>query len=250
MVWLVFGLLGCGWAWGLAKWHREWLNSMMYMITGIVLNIILKSWVASESGRQLAEDRKIGALELLLSTPLTVRDILHGQLLALKRQFFGPLVLTLVVGTLFLWGALQEPGAEEDRTMWRLFWIGGMIMLVADLLALYWVGMWQALIAKNPNRAASGGVARILILPPGLWALVILIAFLNSVNGGEQPGLKFLVGTWLGLSLAADLFFSARARHKLLTQFRFAAAQRYTPRAGFWRRLFTGGEVAPASEVK
>jgi ABC-type Na+ efflux pump permease subunit len=241
-VWAVFGLLGCGWAWGLAKWHRDWLNGFMFVITGIVLNVVLKAWVASEAGRQLAEDRKIGALELLLSTPMTVRDILQGQFLALRRQFVGPLALTLVVGTIFLWAILQEPGDEQERGLWRLFWIGGMVMLVMDLLALYWVGMWQALTAKNPNRAASGGVARVLILPPLVWALMILLSFLSSLNGGETPGPKFLLGLWLGLGLAADVIFSLRARRKLLTQFRAAAAQRYTPRAGFWRRLFTGAE--------
>src|SRR5205085_403676 len=213
-------LLGCGWAWGLAKWHREWLNSMMYMITGIVLNIILKSWVASEAGRQLAEDRKIGALELLLSTPLTVREILHGQLLALKRQFIGPLVLTFVVGGIFLWATLQDPGSEDERSMWRLFWIGGMIMLLMDLLALYWVGMWQALTARNPHRAASGGVARILILPPILWAVIVLLSILSTMTGGDTPTGKFYLGLWLGLSLAADLFFSATSRYRLLTEFR------------------------------
>lgn len=249
LVWFVFGLLGCGWAWGLAKWHRDWLNVGMYVMTGIILNVLLKAWLASEAGRQLAEDRKIGALELLLSTPLTVRDILHGQLLALKRQFLGPLVVTLVVGTLFLWAILQEPNDEQERSFWRIFWIGGMIMLVLDLVALYWVGMWQALTAKNPNRAASGGVARILILPPVIWALVILVAMLSSMNGGDTPTGKFFIGLWLGLSIAIDLIFSFRARHRLLTEFRTAAAQRYIPRPGFLRRLFIGSDSGASQSL-
>ena len=35
-----------------------------YLLTGLVLNLMLKAWVAAEAGRQLAEDRKLGALEL------------------------------------------------------------------------------------------------------------------------------------------------------------------------------------------
>jgi hypothetical protein len=216
-------------------------------VTGIVLNVLLKAWLASEAGRQLAEDRKIGALELLLSTPMTVRDILRGQFLALRRQFLGPLILTLVIATLFLWAILQEPNDEQERSFWRLFWIGGMIMLVMDLVALYWVGMWQAITAKNPNRAASAGVARILILPPVLWALIILVAMLSSMNGGETPGSKFFVGLWLGLSIGVDLLFSFRARHKLLTEFRLAASQRYASRRGFFRRLFFGSDASAGS---
>jgi ABC-type transport system involved in multi-copper enzyme maturation permease subunit len=247
LVWFILGLLGCGWASGLAKWHRDWLNVGIYVVTGIVLNVLLKAWLASEAGRQLAEDRKIGALELLLSTPMTVRDILRGQFLALRRQFLGPLILTLVIATLFLWAILQEPNDEQERSFWRLFWIGGMIMLVMDLVALYWVGMWQAITAKNPNRAASAGVARILILPPVLWALIILVAMLSSMNGGETPGSKFFVGLWLGLSIGVDLLFSFRARHKLLTEFRLAASQRYASRRGFFRRLFFGSDASAGS---
>src|SRR5207253_5969260 len=195
-VWSVFGLLAVGWAWGVAKWHREWLTAFVYVLTGIALNIILKAWVASEAGRQLAEDRRIGALELLLSTPLTVGEILRGQFMALRRQFLGPLVTTIFVGGIFLWATLQDPGSEEERGVWRLFWIGGMIMLVADLLALCWVGMWQALIARNPHRAASAGVSRILILPPVVWALIVLLSILSSMNGGDAPGGKFYLGLW------------------------------------------------------
>jgi hypothetical protein len=51
-----------------------------------------------------------------------------------------------------------------------------------------------------------------------------------------------LLGLWFGLGLVADIGFSIAARRKLLTEFRFAAAQRYTPRAGFFKRLFTGKE--------
>ena len=46
------------------------------------------------------------------------------------------------------------------------------------------------------------------------------------------------------LSLAADLGYGIWARHKLLTQFRLAAAQRYAPRPAFWKRLL--GKADPA----
>src|SRR5205807_8027803 len=78
-VWAVLGLLACVWAWGVGKFRQEFLNPAAYLFTGLVLNLVLKGWVAAEAGRQLAEDRKLGALELLLSTPMTVHDILRGQ---------------------------------------------------------------------------------------------------------------------------------------------------------------------------
>jgi len=244
VVWAVLGVLACVWAWGVGKYHQEFLNSGAYLLTGLVLNLMFKAWVAGEAGRQLAEDRKLGALELLLSTPMTIRDILRGQLLALRRQFLAPLVVVLVTIFVFMWATLREPDTEDMRSFVRLLCIGGMVMIVADLIALYWVGMWQALSAKNPNRTASASVARILILPPLAWAMVVLIAVLSSVRGGQnyESWPHMLLGLWFGLGLVADIGFSIAARRKLLTEFRFAAAQRYTPRAGFLKRLFTGKE--------
>jgi hypothetical protein len=243
-VWTVLGLLACVWAWGVGKYHQDFLNPGAYLLTGLVLNLMLKAWVAAEAGRQLAEDRRIGALELLLSTPMTVHDILRGQMLALRRQFVGPLLLVLVTVFVFMWATLREPDADDMRSFVRLLCIGGMVMIVADLIALYWVGMWQALTAKNPNRAASGNVGRILILPPLAWAMVVLIAVLSSVRGGQNYDSwpHMLLGLWFGLGLVADIGFSIGARRRLISEFRVAAAQRYTPRAGFWKRLFTGKE--------
>jgi hypothetical protein len=249
MAWGALGLLGCGWALGLSKFHRDWLCPPVYIMTGIVLNLALKIWFATEAGRQIAEDRKRGALELLLSTPLTVRDILRGQLLALRRQFLGPLVTVLFVGCLLFFGSLADANDEDSRTAYRLFWIGGMVTMVSDLMALYWVGLWLGLTAKNPNRAASASVLRVLILPGGVWSLLLLVLSLNAMRGGHESSFNFFVGLWFVLGLVADIAFSVWARNKLLTQFRLAATQRYLSGAGFFRRLFTGSEPGAGTPV-
>jgi len=228
-VWAVFALLACGWAWGLARLHREWLDISTYVMTGMVLNFLLKIWIASEAGRQLAEDRKQGALELLLSTPLSIAEILRGQRLALQRQFLGPLVLTLILAVIFMLAPLKDTSVDLDsRTAWVGFWMGGMVLLVGDIIAFYWVGMWQALRAKNPISAIVHNLLRIAVFPTIVYALVCLIRALSS---HAEPTWKFFVGWWVGPGLAADLFFGLIARHKLLTHFRVAATQRYDHRA-------------------
>src|SRR5207249_1104822 len=105
---------------------------------------------------------------------------------------------------------------------------------------LYYVGMWQALIARNPNRAASASVAQILILPGIAWLFIVFLSMLASLQGSEQPSATFYLGLWFGLGLFTDIVFGAMARKKLLTQFRVAAEHRFTPRPGFWQRLFFG----------
>jgi ABC-type Na+ efflux pump permease subunit len=251
-VWAVLGVVGCGWALGIAKFHRDWFMQGTYIMTGLLLSTIMKMWFASEVGRQLAEDRKSGALELLLSTAMTVRDILRGQLLALMRQFLGPLLVVLVAGGLFMLGSLSDTEAVKEDPLWLSIWLGGMVMLVADLAALYWVGIWQGISAKNPTRAVGTSLTRILILPTVAYAVVMLVASMISMSGARTGRYdpitwKFSLGCWFGLGLAADIGFGARARHKLLTEFRLAAGERYLAGPGFWKRLFMGSQPAASS---
>ena len=242
-VWAILGLVACGWTWGLARSRRDWLDQGTYVLTGLLLNLLLKVWFSLEAGRQLAEDKRQGALELLLSTPLAVRDILHGQLLALKRQFLGPTAVTLLVFFIFLMAAasdemlLENP---EDRSFWVMSWTAGMVMLIADLAGLYWMGMWKALTARNPTRAVAGNLVRIIVLPWVVLALGALIASLVLPTAESEPLQKFCLGAWLIVGLAADLGFGAWARYKLLGGFRLAATQRYEERRGFWKRLLGG----------
>ena len=118
---------------------------------------------------------------------------------------------------------LENP---EDRALWVLLWAAGMVMLVADLTALHWLGMWEGLTAKNPTRAALDNAGCILLLPWAGVMLGMLAASLLWPNADERPVLKFFLALWFVLSLAADLGFGAWARHRLLTAFRIAATQR------------------------
>jgi len=241
-VWGVLGLLACVWAWGLAKFHREWLQELNYVPTGLVLNSLLKLWFATEAGRQLAEDRRHGALELLLSTPLGVRDILLGQFLALQRQFLGPLIVVLLADLLFLLSTLSSSLDDANRVAWISVWSAAMVMLVADLAGLYWVGMWQGLIAQNPNRAASRSLLRILVLPWIMMALVILLLTLGT-NLLADVSWRFFLSLWFLAGIGHDLFFGSLARQKLLTEFRRTAEQQYRASRGFWKRV--SGEPGP-----
>jgi ABC-type Na+ efflux pump permease subunit len=236
-VWGVLGLLTCGWVWGLSAFRREWLNEFTYAATGILLNVLLKGWFATETGRQLAEDRLHGTMELLLSTPLTIRDFLRGQFMALARQFLGPLIVVLASFIVFL----LAPGRVElgnDTSSWILFWIALMTMLPADLVALYWVGMWQGVVAKNPQRAASATLVRILVVPWLILAGCSLLISLGAMATRSEVGFNFFVGLWIAIGAIVDLIFAAWARTKLLTEFRIVAAQRYEAPASIWKRIF------------
>ena len=238
MTWAVLGMLGVGWFWGLLKFERDWLNEGIYVTTGVILNMLLKGWVASEASRQLADERQQGTLELLLSTPLGIRQILDGQRLALQRQFLGPFVLVMLVEMMLMAAGLNSIRPSDERLFWGMIWLGSLVLLPADLVAGYWVGMWQALTASSYTRAARNTVFRVLILPWIVFFLVLLLVALASMDSRREPSWQFLVLMWFLIGIGVDLVFGVSARQKLLSEFRTRAAARYEPRQGFWQRLF------------
>ena len=245
MVWALLGVLGCGWIWGWMEFKRDWINPGTYIFTALVLNTLLKCWFSAEAVSQLAEDRRIGGLELLLSTPLDVRDILRGQFLALCRQFLLPLLLVIGVELVFMFAALTGNDVRGGEGEWCFVWIAGLIMLVADLAALFYVSQWQALTARSGNRANTASLARILALPWILYGMFLMLIALSAFRGGGGPDAGFFIFMWLMIGLGVDLLFGLRAKLKLETEFRAAATTRYTKPESFWKALFGQTRTAP-----
>ena len=247
-VWVVLALLGCLWTWGALENGSEWLNVAIYMPTAIVLNTVLKIWIASIAGRRLGEDRRLGALELLLSTPLSIPEILRGQLLALQRQFLGPLLTVMVVELVFLAASMQ--GNRSDAGVLLAFWVAGLVMLVADIAALCSLGMWLGLTAKNPNRATGMAIRRILVLPLAVGlGMLVFASFIPSARSAAEPGWQFILGIWFGLGILTDLAFGVSAWQRLHTEFREVAAQRFVPAPPLLSRLWRGQlEPSPKPE--
>jgi len=235
--------------WWLVGWRVSgvfWLEPAVAILTALLLNFTFKVWLAIEAGQQLAEERRTGAFELLLSAPLTVRDILHGQLLALRRQFLRPLLAVLGVEMLFLM-------AMHQRAMdWRnqVTWLAGMLMLVVDLVALSWVGMWRAMVAKNHNRATISTLLCVLVLPWALLGAVVTAAniWFGLVQGKDwSPSPMFYRELWLGLGLAVDVVFGLMAWWKLNDHFRELALRRFNPASSPFARWFGLGRSESTS---
>jgi hypothetical protein len=169
----------------------------------------------------------MGALELLLSTPLSVRDILRGQWLALRRQFLGPL-LVVIAAELLLILAVPHDSFESDLRV-RGFGVAGLLLLVTDLAALTWVAMATSLTARSPNHASVSTIFRVLILPWVVFGVVgVMASFWFLTRGAPTPGWKFYLGLWFWLGIFADLAFGLPAWWQLRTHFRQLASQRFT----------------------
>lgn len=222
-VWWFLALVACVWAWGCVEFGGEWFNPVVYLFTALLMNGVLKYWIASESGRRLGEDRKAGSLELVLSTSLSVEEIVRGQLLALRRQFLWPLVTITCLEIGFLVATVTNEDYEGGLAA---IWIAGIAMLILDVLALPWVAMWVAISSKNPNRTTGIAVVRILLLPWVFFVGVVMILGVSS-NGAAVDSSKVLVSLWAGLGAFTDALLGFSSRQQLLTNFRTLATERF-----------------------
>ena len=93
-VWLFLGFMAVWWLWVGGAAGGGLAEEPVALTTALILNITFKIWIAIEAG-QLTPGRrppKSARWNLLLCTNLRVGDILRGQWLALRRQFFRPLL--------------------------------------------------------------------------------------------------------------------------------------------------------------
>ncbi len=211
IVWGVAGILGALWLWAWVDDRRGWMQQEYQMMTAMVAYVVLKIWIAIEASHRFGEDRRSGALELLLATPLNVREILEGQFLALRRQFAGPALLALTANFIFLliW--------RDDRE-WVLMLLAGMIVFTVDALALAWLGMWLGLRARHGTRATWGAVWRILALP---WAIYFFSFLAIEIpNDGPSVSEEGYIAIWFAISLAFSCYFGLESRNRLHSEFR------------------------------
>lgn len=223
-VWTFIAVGGLIWAIGLAVNAQDWQDEAAYILTGLIAHTVIKFWLASEATRRFSLDRQSGALELLLSTPISVKEILRGQWLGLERQFAGPVFVILLVDFIFLLAGRNESALVTT-------WIVGMVIFITDLITLAWLGMWRGLNSQHPNRAAAATLARILFLPWGVFLLLVTLAGLSDLFGfggsSIQLDEKTPIILWGVISLVVDILFCLKARRNLLTRFRGAATQRF-----------------------
>lgn len=231
LVWVFLAVTALVWSWGLWKHPREWKDESAYVITALSLHFVLKAAMAFEASQRFLADRQSGALELLLCTPLTIRQIVQGHLLALGRSFAGPVLLVLGADGAFF----VAKAYERD---WAWLCLAGSSIFVLDLIALALLGLWLGLTSRTTARAAFSSLARILALPwLGFGVLMTAGAVLLSTAYSRfNVSDWFPLLIWFGLSLLLDVFFCVWAYRQLIVRFRTTAQEKGASgrRLGSW----------------
>ncbi|MCF7763804.1 MAG: ABC transporter permease [Verrucomicrobia bacterium] len=219
------GLAGCFWFWLYLKFPDDMTDSASFVPIALMLHTVLKMWVASEACRTLCEERKSGSIELVLSTPLSVDQIIRGQLLALNRQFGWPVILVLGVDFVMFLAGIKDRILDTSGE-WTLTCLAVILMFVADIFTLAWVGMWLGLNARHSHRAARGAVFRVMVLPWLLFFALMTATVAINIGQSAQPE-NFAVITWFLIGMANNLFFYLSARDRLRQELRTIATERF-----------------------
>ncbi|HTA29266.1 MAG TPA: ABC transporter permease subunit, partial [Candidatus Cybelea sp.] len=247
-VWTALGVVGIWWAFTtLVIGHFD--DAANYTMA-LLLNGMIKLWMITEAAHQLAADKKLGAFELLLSTPLTVGDIVRGQWQALRWQFLKPLAVGVAAElTLMIFFRSRSDLAQN-----RWVWLAGILMLSADTVTVGWVAMSESLTAKSHGRATLKTAALILVLPWALFYGALLATGLGMFLFRRQMrGLpwQYILGCWFVAGIFVDLFYGQKARRRLQQNFRQLALEPPAPKRRFaWLRDLRTGTPERKAELR
>lgn len=182
-----------------------------------------KIWIAREASRTLAEERADGTLEMVLSTPISVREIIQGQWKALRKCYLAAVIFSVCFGLALLFVTNLVPAAKGLYKIPNAtpVLIAAMLMLLADCITMGWVGMWYGLKLGNAKKAARSASSVVITFPMLVFAIC---CFAVAMWSGPQwiPGRSLYVpiGLWLFIGLMFDFILITFSRALLRRDFR------------------------------
>ena len=232
-------------------------------------------YAATIASRRLAEDKQSGALELVLSTPISVRSISRGLWLAYARTMFFPVTVAILTFIFLMWqiatmAVLDPPspalprGTTPGQLIWhvlldrpignyRIEWgfiLVSRLAMLCLLLAVFvwitlgWVARWFGLRMKRPGFAPILSLALIGAPPVILFSFVVFCFDKMHLTRMPQRLLLPLM-MWIAFSIgtAHCLMLSWWAAARLLTDFRTVVTSRFQPSSTrpWWRPTKRGG---------
>lgn len=182
---------------------------------------IVKLLFALEASRQVQQDTRSGAMELLLATPLLERQIVSGQGRACRRRFrrLKLLLAGMNAGLLFVTFACYDHlhMGGGAGAVFTIFFVGGVVALMFDMWALESIGICKALEGKTHLRTTFDTVKVVLGIP---WLLFpAFFSTAASMRGGERALVPVMI-VWFSISIFIDAMLTVKARIRLRHCFR------------------------------
>jgi hypothetical protein len=194
-------------------WKPPTLVFMPFVAVAVILNLLLAAWVAAKACFMISDARASGALDLLLTTPISPAQIVNGHMEALKRQFVAPFV-TLCVAEVGIVALMDITTAGELALAVVLTLVAAGLM-AAQLMSAAWFGLWTGLTTKKSAHAVAKTIIYVLVLPTllmGCWCL------------------------WPVITIVKDAIFINYARSRLYKQFRNIVTEGAPSKPMAWRK--------------
>jgi hypothetical protein len=273
MLLVIVGLgVTAGWfasrEWPRAPWQAQVIGPMIaWIAAGSAAHVFILLRLAVLAAERFGEDRRSGALELILSTPMSIKAVLAGHWMALRRYFAGPVILAMGIQVLVMFLFLNVQAVEgrfsmlSFREVWGELWqhlfvapiepprwpfpFGILVMvtvfpvLLLDWVALGWLSTWFSLRVKQGLAAPIAALVA-LHVPPVVLQLVLGIALGDShwlPSHELSQALAFYVIGVVTI-MAHQLVCLWWSRRQIYRHFRTAATDRYQPvaeRRRWWR---------------
>jgi ABC-type Na+ efflux pump permease subunit len=233
-------------AWCIGHYEIPKPPACALLFAALAINdLTMRMRVASLAATRLGEDRQSGALEMILSTPLTVREIVKGQWMAIRKiqlkTFCALAAFYLVLSAIYI---------EQMETPADAWWVifSFLAVSIGDFAVLGYVAMWKGMRVANARHAAGAALVRVLLVPwftfLGCLPLIQKISFVRQAFNSAEPFsfLALALVIWIVSSITALL----SARRNIARHFREAATDRYLFEERFkWFRAFRRSKQTP-----
>jgi ABC-type transport system involved in multi-copper enzyme maturation permease subunit len=227
-----------------------------HMLIALRLSII--------SAERFGEDRRSGALELILSTPISIKRILAGHFMGLRRYFAGAALFVFCAqafalaylytvdsdraGARNVGQAVREiirhfQGDLVDSAIWEFHVFTIIIlslfpMLLLDWVAIAWLSTWRSLRVKHAIFAPLSALIILHFPPPFLFVFTAVnLNKYRMMPAHEFTQAVMLFGIAAGYFIANQLLWIWWSRRQIYKHFRAAATDRYqpAPRRRWWQ---------------
>ncbi len=229
-----------------------------WLWTGLIIHGLVLYYGGIVASQRLAEDKQVGALELVLVTPTSERAIGRGLWLAYWRRMLFPVVLAVAVHCFFVWVCMTlmvaDPPTRLPRgvTAGELFWgalwnqpVRGHLLewpigLIVRILLLFlagfalnwvtigWLGRWLGLKMKHPGFAPM--IVLVLAVAPPTLLFSLACYLFDKFNFFDLPGrVGAPILMWIGFGIVVGncVWLSTWAATRLRRDFRVTVTGRY-----------------------
>ncbi|MGH7973180.1 MAG: hypothetical protein ACREIC_31055, partial [Limisphaerales bacterium] len=233
---------------------QTWPDSDALLLWPWLAHCVLCIWLMIQAPRRFAEDKHSGALELLVCTGLSSREIVRGNMRAIGRRYGRALLALVALDTFLVFAYFNFHGGWRGLLHHYLFqlFVWGIFVFPFQLYCIARVGIYQGLVQTNSVRASFAVFWRVGLLP---WVLFLAFMLFCDVYARRFKFLRvndtFACASWGISHLLPCVLFLTLANWNLKRHFRALAA---TSRLLSWRerlaRLFRFRSSEPRPKIR